>query len=138
MLKIGACMYKKFFNIPIFLLVLLLFVLFFISKSSSNILNSIKSNVTYSFNTQQSIYNLTQVFNEIKSKTDILANTVTENFTEEYVHNKPALIEFLKEKTPLIKNTLAHTNWAEGVWVMLDPSITNEDHSYYNWFTTRP
>lgn len=134
MLKIGACMYKKFFNIPIFLLVLLLFVLFFISKSSSNILNSIKSNVTYSFNTQQSIYNLTQVFNEIKSKTDILANTVTENFTEEYVHNKPALIEFLKEKTPLIKNTLAHTNWAEGVWVMLDPSITNEDHSYYNWF----
>lgn len=134
MLENGVCMYKKFLNIPLFLLVLLLLVLFFISKSSTNILNSIKSNVTYSFNTQQSVYNLTQVFNEIKSKTDILANTVTENFKEEYIHNKPALTEFLAEKTPLVKNTLTHTTWVQGVWIMLDPSITNEDHSFYNWF----
>ncbi|OGI00548.1 MAG: hypothetical protein A2Y25_00065 [Candidatus Melainabacteria bacterium GWF2_37_15] len=120
--------------IIVVIIVILVLLLAFITKNSSNVLNSIKSNVTYSFNSQLSMHSLDDVFDNVKSKSDILANTANDNFSLKYVNNAAALEKYINDRNPLIKNTLLNTEWAQGVWIQLNPELTLNDHSYYVWY----
>lgn len=129
-------------TITIFIVVLLLILvllLVFITRNSTNVLNSIKSNLTYSFDTKSSVQSLDEILGRVKSNSTIFADTVKNNFSYKFMHNSQALDNYLSSFDALAANMVLNTKYAQGIWFQIDDKLARYkgDYSFCLWWHYR-
>lgn len=124
-------------KITTFILILtfliLVFLLFIITKNSKSVLNSIKSNLASNLNTEYTVQHLDKILEDVKSKSDIFAKTAQDSFSFNYANKPKALDDYIYSFDNLEKNTVLNTDWAQGIWIQLDKSVATDNYSFCNW-----
>lgn len=115
-------------------LMILISLLISIIKNSTNVSNSIKSNLTYSFDTKSSVQHLDEIVGDVKSKSSVFTNTAIDSFSLGYANNDTALTNYLASLDSLMINTIQNTMWAQGIWLEITPDLAFNSFSYYNWY----
>lgn len=114
-------------------LVLLVLLIAFIFKNSTQVLNSIKSNLSYDFDSKLSIQSLNEHLDEIERATHIFTNTALESYSDKYDYNNKMLANYLDSLNVLARQLVLNTKWVQGCWIRIDPKLSNYDYSYFRW-----
>ena len=116
-------------------MLLVAFSLIYITRFSGDILSTIKSNLTYSLSTTNSLYKLNGILSNLEKSVSILASTAEESFSADYINKEKLLDGYLNSFDGLLRQTTLKTDLVEGSWIQLNPEISLNRGSYYSsWF----